>query len=197
MGKFILASQSPRRREILQKYLSDFEICKSEADENIRDGESPKQIAMGLAFQKAYEVANKYKEGIVLGADTIVVLDEKVLGKPKNINDARIMLEKLSGQKHKVITGFCLIDLSKNQKNVDFVETEVYFKELNENKIQNYLKTGEYSDKAGAYGIQGFGELLVDKINGSYSNVVGLPIERIADVLESEYEIDLLKIANN
>jgi septum formation protein len=192
VGRLILASQSPRRREILEKYSIELEICKSESEEVIRTDEKPEQIAMGLAFQKAYEVANKYEEDIVLGADTIVVLNEEVLGKPKNYEDAKLMLNKLSGKKHSVITGFCLINLSTGKKHVDYVETEVYFKDLTDAKIQRYLETKEYADKAGSYGIQGLGELLVERINGSYSNVVGLPIEKIAEVLEKFYDFYLI-----
>lgn len=192
MNNFILASASPRRKEIFKQIGIDIEVVESSIKENIRIDEEPEQIAMSLAFQKAIDVSNKVNNSIVIAADTIVVKENEIIGKPKNKLDARKTLQLLSGKKHDVITGFALIDNNRDIKVVDYELTEVYFKDLDADDIEAYLETYEYLDKAGSYAIQGKGSLLVKKINGCYFNVVGLPITKINDLFKNYFDISLL-----
>ncbi len=193
MKTIILASKSPRRIDILHKFTSNFQVIPAQVDEKIHGLIKPQELVMAIAFKKANEVANRVKgqSGIVMGADTIVYQNE-IIGKPNNRMEAFNILEKLSGKTHEVYTGFALIDLNQDFRLVDYEMTEVTFKSLTEKTIQHYLDTEEYIDKAGAYGIQGFGELLIEKINGSYGNVMGLPISKIDSYLKSYFNIDLL-----
>ncbi len=192
MKKLILASSSPRRREILERYNVDFQIIKSHIDERISYNDDPFQVVMSLAFQKAEDISKGLDfDAIVLAADTIVYLD-KVIGKPKDETDAYRILESLSGKEHSVITGIAIIDTSLGKKIVDYETTKVKFRELQPEKIKNYLNTGEFRDKAGAYGIQGYGEILVDWIDGPYSNVVGLPIVKVDKLLERHFYTKIL-----
>jgi len=193
LNKIILASNSPRRKAFLEKYNIDLQIMKSDLEEKIDENEKPEQVVMSLAFQKAMDVASKISgDNIILSADTIVVFENEILGKPTSKADAKKMLNKLSGNKHKVFTGFCIMQVDKGLKVVDYAETIVHFKKIDKVMIDLYLDTEEYLDKAGSYGIQGFGELFVEKINGSYSNVVGLPIEKVYEVLYNKFNISLL-----
>jgi septum formation protein len=192
MINFILASASPRRKEIFKQIGIDVKVVESSINESIRMNERPEQIVMSLAFQKALDVSNKVDNSIIIAADTIVVKENETIGKPKNKLDARKTLQSLSGQKHNVITGFALIENNSSIKIVDYEMTEVYFKELDINDIEAYLETNEYLDKAGSYAIQGKGSLLVEKINGCYFNVVGLPISKINDSLKKYFDISLL-----
>lgn len=185
----ILASASPRRKEILENTNLKFRIIKSEIDEKISDGESPQQVAMRLSFEKCMDIASRYKSSLVIGADTIVVLDDMILGKPKD--EAYYMLKKLSNTVHQVITGISLINLEGNKKIIDYVVSNVKFKDLSEEDIKDYIQTNESLDKAGAYGIQGYGALLVEEIKGDYFNIVGLPISRISDLLKEHFSINL------
>lgn len=192
MKKIVLASSSPRRREILEKYNVDFQIFKSHISEKISFNDEPFQVVMSLAFQKAEDISNGLDfDAIVLAADTIVYLD-KVIGKPKDELDAYRILESLSGKEHSVITGIAIIDTSLGKKVVDYEITKVKFRELQPEKINRYLSTEEFKDKAGAYGIQGYGEILVDWIEGSYSNVVGLPIVKVDKLLERHFNTKIL-----
>lgn len=192
MRKFILASQSPRRLEILKKYNLDLDIIHSDIVEKVQSDEKPETIVMSLAFQKALDVSNKCdKNSIVIAADTIVYLD-KVLGKPSNLEDGYKMLKILSGKTHYVYTGICIIEAVNNKKIIDYEVTEVTFKEISNDVIKAYLATNEYADKAGAYGIQGFGELLVKKINGCYNNVKGLPTNKLNELLIRHFDFNLL-----
>lgn len=192
MKNFILASASPRRKEIFKQIGIDIKVVESSINESIRTDERPEQIAMSLAFQKAIDVSNKVDNSIIIAADTIVVKENEIIGKPKNKLDARKTLQLLSGQKHNVITGFALIDNNRLTKIVDYELTEVYFKDLDTIEIEAYLETYEYLDKAGSYAIQGKGSLLVEKINGCYFNVVGLPISKINDSLKKYFDISLI-----
>ncbi|TFZ40012.1 septum formation inhibitor Maf [Soehngenia longivitae] len=192
MKNFILASASPRRKEIFKQIGIDIKVVESSINESIRTDERPEQIAMSLAFQKAIDVSNKVDNSIIIAADTIVVKENEIIGKPKNKLDARKTLQSLSGQKHSVITGFALIDNNRLTKIVDYELTEVYFKDLDTIEIEAYLETYEYLDKAGSYAIQGKGSLLVEKINGCYFNVVGLPISKINDSLKKYFDISLI-----
>lgn len=186
MEKIILASSSPRRKEILAKYNVDFSIVKSDIEEKTFVGERPEQIAMSLAFQKSFNISKLYPDNIIIGADTIVAYEDEILGKPKDEEDAFRILKLLSGKTHNVITGISIINLNSKIKIVDYENTKVKFRDLDDDKIYKYLKTKEYVDKAGSYGIQGYGALLVEKIEGCYLNVVGLPLVKL-DILLGEY----------
>ncbi|NMD70546.1 septum formation inhibitor Maf [Bacillus sp. DNRA2] len=182
MQHLILASSSPRRKELLETLQLTFDISSSEADESYEPGTAPAQIVMELAVRKASDVAQRNPESFVIGADTIVVLAHQVLGKPKDKDDAIDMLTKLSGKTHSVYTGVAIVH---GETWVQFYEkTDVTFWELTESEINVYIKSGEPFDKAGAYGIQGFGSMLVKQISGDYFAVVGLPVSRTVRELQ-------------
>ena len=174
MKKIILASASPRRRELLTTAGVEFEVLVSEADETIPEGTAPKDAAMMTAEKKALAVAEKCTDSVVIGADTIVVIDDKILGKPKDSADAYAMLRMLSGREHEVITGVCITDGEKTERFAQV--SKVRFYELTDEEITAYVATKESDDKAGAYGIQGRGCVLVEGIEGDYFNIVGLPV---------------------
>lgn len=177
--KWILASASPRRKQLLKQLIPDFLIMPAKGEERVDGKPSPCVLVMELARQKAEEIARtaEAQGKAVLGADTIVVLDNEVLGKPKDETDAVRMLGALSGRSHEVYTGVCIIypDGEKQKTVTDYACTEVVFNALSEKEILDYVKTGSPMDKAGAYGIQDGN--LVARIEGSFSNVVGLPLE--------------------
>ncbi len=187
----ILASASPRRKEILENANVKFKVMASSIEELTLDGESPCHMVMRLAFEKGIDIASRQKSDLVISADTIVVLDNTVLGKPKDEVEARKMITSLSGRTHQVITGISLINLDNNKKIIDYVISSVKFKNLSEKDINDYIRTKESLDKAGAYGIQGYGALLVDEIQGDYFNIVGLPISRLSDLLKKHFNINL------
>lgn len=192
MRKIILASASPRRKEILEKFGLEFKIITSEVDEKFDKNDEPLEVAQSLALKKCLDVCKKCNKGdIVIAADTIVYYDS-ILGKPIDREDAFNMLKALSGKIHKVITGFAILEVGSEKRIVDYEMTEVKFRNLSDEKIERYLNTQEYVDKAGAYGIQGYGEILVEKINGSYSNVVGLPTYKLDKYLENNFDLKLL-----
>lgn len=178
MEKIILASNSPRRREILSNFI-DFTVISKEIDEIKDDCFSPWTTVMALAYEKGIEVAKDNVDEVVLSADTLVELDGKLLGKPKNREDAKIMIKSLSGKIHNVYTGYAIFKLSKKIKYVSYDKSSVKFYDLSDDEIEKYLDTLEYKDKAGAYGIQGKGCLLVENIEGDYFNIVGFPIGKI------------------
>ena len=180
--QYILASASPRRYELLQNIVSDFTVLPSDAPEIIPADCPICQAPEILALQKATAVAEKHPYALVIGADTGVFIDGKMLGKPSDRAHAKQMLKMLSGRTHQVITG-CALCL--NGKNISFSETtEVTFYNLSDAEIEEYIATGESDDKAGAYGIQQKGALLVREISGDYFNVVGLPIARLARTIK-------------
>lgn len=189
--EIILASASPRRKEILQNTKLKFEIQKSDIEEVILENESPESMVVRLAYEKAFDVAKRNTDRLVIGADTIVALDNEVLGKPKDQNEAYQMIKRLSNKTHKVITGISLINLKENKIIKDYVVSFVTFKDLSEDSIKDYINTNESLDKAGAYGIQGYGALLVKNIQGDYFNIVGLPISRLSDLLKNHFDINL------
>ena len=189
--KVILASASPRRKEILQNTKLNFDIQKSDIEEVILENESPEDMVVRLAYEKAFDVAKRNTDRLVIGADTIVALDNEVLGKPKDQNEAYQMIKRLSNKTHKVITGISLINLMENKIIKDYVVSFVTFKDLSEDSIKDYINTNESLDKAGAYGIQGYGALLVKNIQGDYFNIVGLPISRLSDLLKNHFDINL------
>jgi septum formation protein len=192
MGKLILASRSPRRIEMLKRYFNDIKIIEPKTEEVINDYDKPQTAVMKVAFEKA-DWVKKYsgESGIIIAADTIVYFGS-ILGKPKDYAEGFETLRLLSGKTHKVFTGLCIIDAESGKKIIDYEETSVTFKELNDGFIKRYLDTGEYKDKAGSYGIQGYGELLVEKIEGCYNNVKGLPLTKLNNLLEKHFSIVLL-----
>ncbi|MCG0275252.1 MAG: Maf family protein [Thermosediminibacteraceae bacterium] len=183
--KLILASASPRRQALLAQVGLEFEVIPSSIDEVMPPKGLPELIATSLAEQKAMDVALRVGEGIVIAADTVVALDDSILGKPKNEDEARKMLERLSNKWHRVFTGIAVIDAASFKKVSDYEESRVKFKALSASEIENYIKTGEPMDKAGGYGIQGKGALLVEKIEGCYYNIVGLPLFKLGCLLSS------------
>lgn len=177
MADIILASASPRRRELLSLAGVDFSVKVADVNEVIPENAKPDEVVISLAMQKAQAVANENPDSIVIGSDTVVALDGEILGKPKNEENAAQMLTRLSGRSHTVYTGVAIIH---GEKVKNFCEaTEVVFNNLTQEEIRNYIATGECMDKAGAYGIQGKGCVLVEKINGDYFNVVGLPVSKL------------------
>lgn len=183
--KWILASASPRRRELLAELICDFEIIPAKGEEKTLDSVSPEALVQALAKQKAEEVAAlpQARGKAVIGSDTVVAYEGEVLGKPKDEADAFRMLKMLSGKTHEVFTGVCIAYPSDGKRRcvVRADRTAVYFEELSDEWIRNYIKSGSPMDKAGAYGIQDGG--LVKKIEGSYSNVVGFPLELVGNML--------------
>ena len=173
----ILASQSPRRKELLSLITEDFIICPAEGEEKKDLSISPSDLVMNLSQQKALEVGQKYKNDVIIGADTIVVCEGEVLGKPVDEEDSRRMLSLLSGRTHGVYTG---TSIYKNGKISSFYQkTDVTFFDLTDEEIEWYISTGEPSDKAGAYGIQGYGALLIKEINGDFYTVMGLSVGKL------------------
>ncbi|VVB78320.1 Septum formation protein Maf [uncultured archaeon] len=192
MKKIILASTSPRRHELAKSMGLDFEIIPSNYKEDMTLKLDPKKLVKELAYGKAKDVAKRLNEGIIIGADTIVVYNDKILGKPKSEKDAYDMLKMLSGKTHYVYTGTAIIDLETKQEIIDLEITKVHFNELSEKEIQGYIKTGEAMDKAGAYGIQDLSSIFVKKIEGCYFNVMGFPIYNIYKNLQ-KLNIDIFE----
>jgi len=175
--KWILASASPRRREILRRLGLEFRTAPTHLPEPDRMRlESPAGYAVRVACLKAEEAAAGRRAGLVLTADTIVVLGNSILGKPSTRAEARRMLERLSGRWHEVISGICLLNCESRRASSAFSRSRVHFRKLTAAEIEWYLKTGEYRDKAGAYGIQGYASLFIDNIEGCYFNIVGFPV---------------------
>lgn len=181
--KLVLASASPRRQELLEMLGIDLIIEPSGIDESYRPGESARDHALRLSLEKARDAAGKYPGLWVLGADTIVVVDSEVLGKPQGREDARQMLLKLSGREHVVITAFALVFRQTGAEYSQAVESRVTFNTLAEDELQWYLDTGEPYDKAGAYAVQGRAAAFIKEICGSHTNVIGLPLSEVVEAL--------------
>jgi septum formation protein len=175
----ILASASPRRAELLRQLKLEFEIIPSDAKEVYDEYLSPQELCQLNAHRKARAVAKKIPDALVLGADTLVFLDRKIFGKPADKSEARQMLEQLQGRTHQVVTGVSLIHLRAHRERNFAASTDVLFRPLTSEQIDAYLAKINPLDKAGAYAIQENGELIVSEISGSFSNVVGLPVERV------------------
>lgn len=192
--KIILASQSPRRKELLERMgIKDFETISPNVDERAFHGLPPEELVRRLSAEKAAAVAGKVGEdAIVIAADTVVALEGAVLGKPADELDAFKMLSALSGVRHQVYTGVTVC--RGGEKQTAHEVTDVTFRELSEREIEDYISTGEPMDKAGAYGIQGYGALLIQGISGDYYNVMGLPVCRLSGML-SRFGVDCLKLA--
>ena len=178
----ILASQSPRRKELLGYITENFTVRVSEAEETTDPALSPEETVKALAVLKGEVVSTAYPDDVIISADTIVVLDDKILGKPHSRDEAFRMLSSLSGRSHTVFTGVCVIC---GDKKLCFAErTEVIFCDLSEEDINAYIETGEPFDKAGGYGIQGRGSVMISSITGDYYNVMGLPVARLNRLLK-------------
>lgn len=177
MKKIILASSSPRRRELLQTAGMEFEIQVKDVDESVPEGTPPAEAAKMTAAKKAAVIAEEYKNEIVIGADTIVVAGGIILGKPKDKADAVHMLKMLSGVEHEVITGVCIVCDGVSHSFAQI--SKVKFYDLTDEEIEAYVASGEPMDKAGSYGIQGLGCTLVERIEGDYFNIVGLPVAAV------------------
>jgi septum formation protein len=185
--ELVLASGSPRRKDILQQLGLSFRIQSSQVDEHLEQDLSPGETVMQLALQKAKAVANDCRTAVVIGADTVVVLDGEILGKPIDERDAIRMLKKLQGKIHQVLTGIALVEVSHGiliRELTNYQQTDVWMRSLSDQKLDWYVQTGEPLDKAGAYGIQGYGAVLVEKIEGCYFNVVGLSISLLDKMVE-------------
>lgn len=194
--KFILASKSPRRKEILENLGLDFEIITSEADESYADGTDPSEVVMMLSAKKAAAVKNKLlSEGldlsdtVIIAADTVVSASGEILGKPRDREDARHMIAMLRGKTHSVLSGITVIYGDSSASS--FEETFVRFSEMSEKEIDWYVQSGEPDDKAGAYAIQGYASMWVEEIEGCYFNVVGLPVACLRKLLMKVFGIKL------
>jgi septum formation protein len=187
--RWILASASPRRRELFKLLIREFEAVSGDVDESIQPGESPVTLVQRLAREKALAAQKSHPGATILGADTIVVCGREMLGKPTTAEEARRMLRRLSGRIHQVLTGICLLDPENSR--VDVASTHVQFSILSDSEIDLYVKSREPLDKAGAYGIQGMGARFIERIDGCYFNVVGLPVSLIYRMLKGMgYEPD-------
>lgn len=189
--KFILASGSPRRKEILDTVNLQYDVIVSDIEEKVHEHDHPKTVAGALAFEKAFDVAKGVEEAYIIAADTIVYKDH-IFGKPGDDQEAFDMLNALKGQTHYVYTGICIIEAGTLNKIVDVVETQVRMKDYSDEKIRRYIATGEPMGKAGAYAIQGYGSTLVKDIAGDYLNVVGLPISRLEDLFKRHFDVEFL-----
>lgn len=183
--KIILASASPRRKELLTTMGLEFEVIPSTAEENTENEKFSTKLIENIALAKARDVADKTTfPAIIIGADTVVVIGDEILGKPKDDNDAFRMLKMLSGNNHRVISSIAVIDTETKKILKDSVTSEVTFKELSDEEIKAYIKTEEPCDKAGAYAIQGIAGMFVKSINGCYSNIVGISVFKLAEMLK-------------
>ncbi|HUI44965.1 MAG TPA: Maf family protein [Nitrospirota bacterium] len=187
----ILASSSPRRRDLLRQIDVDFTVDPAEVNERILPGEVPEDYAIRVSLDKARTAAGKAGKGIIIAADTIVVFKKVILGKPADSRDAERMLEMLSGKMHRVITGLSVMNAASGVVSCKTSTTRVWFRNLDEDEVKKYVLSGEPLDKAGAYGIQGKGALLVSRIEGCYNNVVGLPLALLDEMLR-KFGIKLL-----
>ena len=184
MKKIILASASPRRKELLEKIGLKFDVEPSDYEEKISPGIEPHKLAKSLSLEKARLVAENYENALVIAADTFIVIEGEILGKPVTETEARRMLETINGRQHSVITGFTIMDTGNSKAISRSVETKVYIRKLTSKEIDSYVESKEPLDKAGAYAIQGLGSVIVEKIEGDYFNVIGLPLSAVADSLK-------------
>ena len=184
MKTVILASASPRRKELLEKIGLKFEVDASGCEEETDAGLYPHELVRQLSIKKAKSVAVRHKNALIIAADTIGVMGDKILGKPHTENEARKMLHEISSKSHSVITGFTVLDTATNKIISRTVNTKVYLKKLTKQEIDAYVQTGEPLDKAGAYAIQGLGAVIVEKIEGDYYNVMGLPLNALTEALK-------------
>lgn len=188
MKRIILASTSPRRKQLLAQKGIIFEAIASDYEEDMTLPLPPRELAMHLALGKAQSVAHRQKNTIVIGADTFIVLDSEVLGKPKTIERAREMIRAMNGRSHSIITGFAIIDTDSGKTFTDTVETKVYFKTLSDEYIEEYLAVSDALDRAGAYAIQEHGgNMLIERFEGDFANAMGFPVDAVLQTLK-EFE---------
>ena len=194
MKKIILASKSPRRKELLDVIKLDYDVIESTCDESsVSADNSPEVYVQKLAILKATDVSKKLPyEALVIGADTIVEYNGEFLGKPKNKDDAYNMISMLSGKSHNVYTGICVMNSKTKEFASTFEKTEVIFREIEHNEIEKYISGDEPYDKAGSYAIQGLASCFVKGIVGDYNNVVGLPLYKLTKLLKEDFEFDIL-----
>ena len=179
----ILASASPRRAELLKQIGLDFQVCPSGLSETVATPTSPAEVVEELALKKAQTVGRRFNRGLIIGADTVVAINRKIIGKPENNRHAIEILSQLSGNHHEVVTGVSLLDLEKERQIVWSERTLVHFRKLRESEILEYVSSHDVSDKAGAYGIQEKAAAFVSRIEGCYFNVVGLPLASLVEKL--------------
>jgi septum formation protein len=184
MKKIILASSSPRRKALLEQIHLEFTVDTHVQEDAIILSREPHKLAREISLKKAESAAGRYPDALIIAADTIGVIDGHVIGKPHSESEARLMLGSLSGKSHAVITGFTVLDTLTGKSVSRSVETTVNMKQMTDSEIDAYVQTGEPLDKAGAYAIQGLGAVLVEKIEGDYSNVMGLPLAAMSEVLK-------------
>jgi septum formation protein len=184
MKKIILASESPRRKDILRQIGLKFRVDASGCDETLNRAMKPEDLALFLSRKKAGPVAERHRNSIVIAADTVVVFRGRVLGKPHTAKEAMGMLAELNGRVHTVITGFTVKDTDTGKEISRCAKTKVFFRKLTPTEIETYVRSGEPLDKAGGYAIQGLGALLVNRIEGDYYNVVGLPLSMLVECLK-------------
>jgi septum formation protein len=184
MKKIILASESPRRKEILEITGLKFIVCASDYKENLNLSLTPRELARFLSRKKAETVSRKYKNSIIIAADTFIVFKNRLLGKPRSNTEAKKMLEMLNGKTHSVITGFTIIDTGRDKVLSRSAKTTVYFKRISKKEIKAYVGSKEPLGKAGAYAVQGLGAILIEKIDGDFFNVMGLPLSALIESLK-------------
>lgn len=194
----VLASASPRRRDLLAQVGLDFQVVISHAEETLLEHETPDAHVVRLSCDKAMDVANRHDQAgrWFIGSDTVVVRDNDILGKPTDASEAAVMLTSLSGRSHRVISGYAVFDRQSQRTISAAVTTKVFFKDLTSQEIEGYIATGEPFDKAGSYAIQGIGSFMVPKIEGSYTNVVGLPLCEVIAALEELEAIKLFAVSD-
>lgn len=184
LSSFILASASPRRQQLLREIGLQFDVIPGDVNEDFLLDELPVDYVTRMSREKSYAIAEQMPDAWVLGADTIVIIDGEVLGKPQTRENAREMLKKLSGREHRVITGFTIVKKSAQTVVSQVVESSVVFKEIEMDELEWYINSPEPYDKAGAYAVQGMAGYFVKEIHGSYTNVVGLPLTEVVTVLK-------------
>ena len=181
----VLASESPRRRELLKRICAEFEVVGSDARElQLAECSSPEELVRRNALLKAQSVSEQFPDKWVLGADTVVVMDNEVYGKPRDLAEAESFLQKFSGREHAVLTGLALVNAEMQKQESQVVTSQVRFRQLDKQRIKEYLTLVPVLDKAGAYGIQDHGEMLVESIDGELENIIGLPVAALAELLD-------------
>lgn len=184
MKKIVLASASPRRKEILEITGLDFQVCASDYKEDLNPSFKPHKLARFLSRKKAEAVAHKYRDAVIIAADTFIYFKNSLLGKPRTAEEAEKMLGLLNGKVHSVITGFTILDTGSEKIISKSVVTKVYVRKLTEEEIRAYISSGEPLDKAGAYAVQGLGAVFIEKIEGDFFNVMGLPLAALSESLK-------------
>ena len=184
MRKIILASASPRRKEILKITCLDFSVSAGDYEEDLNLPLKPRELARFLSRKKAEAVTHRHRDALIIAADTFIVFQGRLLGKPRSSREAKKMIQMLNGKVHSVITGFTIMDSLSRKTLSRTVETKVYFKKLTDKEITEYVRSGEPMDKAGAYAVQGLGAVFIKKIDGDFFNVMGLPLHALAESLK-------------